>query len=223
MSIPNAEGCHICPFHRPTGAGRALLCQRATRRSLRARSIVYDTSTPATSAFIVRSGAVKLCTWDAAGREHLLDLALPGVVLGCEGVFGGPHGATAVALVSTTLCVLQAEDLVHALDDDPQLARKMAAHLHAALLRAREHVVLLGLTGAPARIARHLADRIEPHPEGATVRRVLTLAEVGARTAMSAETVCRVMAEFEATGILRADAKVIHILDEDRLLKLARK
>lgn len=188
-------------------------CQFAPTRFVQARSEVFSIAQTEPVAWFVHSGLVKLVVYDNSGREFLLDLLGPGDLLGAEVCFGEAYASTAIALVDTEVCGVRCDPKALT---PPQLAY-VAKNLQTQLARARRHQQSLGSFRARDKLVRHLIDHLEFDGTAPFYPQRLSLRDMANMVGISAETVCRVLADLERDGIVAADRGKIRILSIRKL------
>ena len=104
---------------------------RTSKRTLAAGEALFHMGDPASAAFVVVSGRLKILRIaDADGRELLLDIVGPGAVLGELAVFDdAPRSATIVALADSELVAIDRRDFMAVVRAHPDVAVKLLAAL----------------------------------------------------------------------------------------------
>jgi len=72
---------------------------------------LFRAGDPAGGCFVVRSGAFKTVAISAAGEEYVTGFYFPGELLGMAGQASGEHRESASALMTSTACRVQFEDI----------------------------------------------------------------------------------------------------------------
>jgi len=144
----------------------------------------------------------------SGSREVILDIAMPGDVLGDVAfVLGEPHLASVVALRRSRVVLLPARALREAFASNP---RALTSALFSLARRAQRLMRLVeGLSAGKvgrrlATVLVGLADRVGgPFPGGLLVPLRLRRADLGALAATSAESVSRHLVAWERRGLLQ--------------------
>lgn len=162
------------------------------------------------------------------GRVSVLDRGVASAVLGPGQIFGTSafFGGTAtdqrvVALEEVVICDAPAGQFLGAMAAHPRLAAKMMTllakqvfDLERTVERTATDPVSQRLADLLLRMAKRDADRTEV--------RALAEADLARMIGASRESVSRLVAAWERDGILRGGQRRIRILDEERLVALAR-
>jgi uncharacterized membrane protein len=116
---------------------RNVLAGAVTNQAVKAGETLFSAGEPGDSMFIVRAGAIELFVKDTAGQKILLHTARPGDFFGELSLFdGGPRTATAAAVESADLVVLDREDLLQLFQKRPDAALDMLATTGAMTRKA---------------------------------------------------------------------------------------
>lgn len=178
------------------------------------------------SLYVVRCGSLKCVRTLEDGYEQVTALALPGDVLGFEGLHCGRHAATDIALESSTVYVLPLtglralRDQFHAVDEAWQHA------LSRQLARAIATADMLAAVAADVRLARFvlwLSDRAAAL--GFSSRRLrlsMCRRDLASLLGVAHETVSRSFTMMAEAGLLKVDNREVEILDHGQLQARAR-
>jgi CRP-like cAMP-binding protein len=104
----------------------------------------------------------------------------------------------------------------------PRVASDLARYLHQQLSLARDQQVVASAPSAQAKLAGYLLQHLPESAEASCTRvaRDLTLRDLGGILGISAETVCRALADLRTRGIIETDASGIRVLDAEALREL---
>lgn len=190
----------------------------------KARQVVFTEGNPSTGLYLVCRGAVKLYHADRFGREHILEIAGPGAVLGEFALDGAePLSVSAETLTEAQLSYLPRERLEWFVRQYPATAVRMLDALGRELARARRKVRDLALKSAEARLAALLlqlaaspAKAAAPGPQLRYRRR-----ELAEMIGVSTETAIRLLTKLRARGVISVDRRDIAIRDPVRLRRIA--
>jgi CRP/FNR family transcriptional regulator len=210
-----AQGCRGCPARR-TGLCAPLtpdelesdLRFRRGETTLPPGAMLYRAGDRQDACHVVMDGWLALVSDAPDGRRQILDIAMPGALLGFhpEGEPIAAHGAE--ALTPTRLCVLDQARLRERLLARPQLALRVAHLTACSEQRAHEHLMNIGLRPARARVANLLLELVQRAREGRlpsaglTLRVPLRLTEIGQALSLSPEHVSRMLADLRRAGVL---------------------
>jgi CRP-like cAMP-binding protein len=177
--------------------------------------------------YIVRRGKIKLGRTSADGRENLLAVLGPGEMFGELSLFDpGARTATATAVTDSRLAGLGHADLKPWLTRRPEVAPPLLQALAQRLRRTNENLADLVFSDVPGRVAKALLDLARRFgvqgDDGVHVTHDLTQEELAQLVGASRETVNKALAEFQARGWIRHEARAVVLLDVDRLARRAR-
>ncbi|MGZ8606788.1 MAG: Crp/Fnr family transcriptional regulator [Actinomycetota bacterium] len=196
----------------PLGAWAA-----GTPRRLPHGDVVVRQGDPIECLFLVTSGAVRLASVTADGREVVVGLLGAGEVFGESALLDEPSPVDARAAGSADVVALPIAHLREVLRHSPatstELLRLVAARLHRTS-RALED----SLTGdVPTRLSRRLHDLAEAHgsrsSDGVRIRVPLTQDELARMIGASRETVNRALSGMSSRGLIRSRDRTIVIPD----------
>ena len=125
---------------------RSVLAQQMHEKLLNAGEVLFRLGEPGDSMFIVQSGAIELSVKDTAGQKIVLHTATSGDFFGELSLLDeGSRTATATAVESTNLFVLDRDDLLQLFRKRPDAALDMLAAMGRMTRKAnamlRERVV----------------------------------------------------------------------------------
>ena len=181
---------------------------------------------PATTFYLVASGALKIVQDTPEGQELIVRFVGPGDPFG--GVVVLDHALypiSALAVETTTLHAWTAAALRTVVDRFPRVTanimREMAAHMTDALTRVREVTtqrVGQRLAMTLVRLARQCGRKTD---DGILLTHVLTRQELADLTGTTLYTVSRTLSEWKTEGVLSSDARRLVIRSPRRLGALA--
>jgi CRP/FNR family transcriptional regulator, anaerobic regulatory protein len=158
------------------------------------------------------------------GRRQILDLVLPGGILGFNATEFAQYGVE--AKTDCKVAVFNRQSFNLTLLKDPALCLKCANLFAHAETRALERLSRVGRLSAVERVsglivelARRL-NAIDEQRHGA-LRLMLTQAEIADMLGLAKETVCRALMALRKSQVVRLDGGVLAILDFDGLLEAA--
>ncbi|MGH7742099.1 MAG: Crp/Fnr family transcriptional regulator [Candidatus Eiseniibacteriota bacterium] len=189
----------------------------------RPRQVVFSEGNPATGLHLVCHGSVKLYHSDRSGREHILEVAGPGAVLG-ELPLDANHtlSVSAESVTDSQLCFLSRERLTRFLQRYPDTGVRLIGALSNELAAARGKVRDLALKGAESRLASLLVELA-----GGTVATGQRLhlgyarRELADLIGVTTETAIRLLAKLKKKRIVRVERRDLLITDALRLAQLA--
>lgn len=189
------------------------------------RQVVFSEGTPSNGLYLVCHGAVKLYHSDRFGREHILEVAAPGAVLGELSLDEGPQlSVSAESITESQLCFLPRDRLVGFLEKHPSTGVRLLAALSNELAAARRKVRDLALKGAESRLAGllvQLARASGSVNSGHHIHLRYTRRELAEMIGVSTETAIRLLGKLKQRHAIAVERREITITDYDKLNKLA--
>jgi CRP/FNR family transcriptional regulator, cyclic AMP receptor protein len=120
-------------------------------------AIIFAQGDAATTIMFIQKGTVKLSVVSKAGKEAVVGLLEKGDFLG-EGCLAGQSRrmATATALMPTTVLVVDRQEMIARLHDNPRFSDRFLAHMLARNIRIEEDLVDQLFNSSEKRLARAL-------------------------------------------------------------------
>ncbi len=199
------------------------ICERMWLNRARRKQTLYSEGNGATHLYALRSGRVKLVRVDAFGRAHVAALLGSGDLFGIEAIFDDTYSTCAESLTDCELCLCSADQIRELMAQVPRMAGDLARYLHRQLALARDWQVVASAPSAQAKLASYLLHGLpeDADLEGARVACDLKLRDLGGILGVSAETVCRALADLRTRGIIESGTSGIRVLDAEALRRLA--
>jgi CRP/FNR family transcriptional regulator len=189
------------------------------------RQVLFTEGSPTAGLYLVCHGLVKLYHSDRFGRDHILEVAGPGAVLGELPLNGDQRlSVSAEAITESQLCFLQRDRLVAFLQKQPMTSVRLIAALSAELALARRKVRDLALKGAESRLAGllvQLARATGDLESGKRLQLRYTRRELAEMVGVSTETAIRLLAKLKKKHIIAIERRDIVIADADKLSRVA--
>lgn len=125
-------------------------------QELPAGQTLFQAGEPGESLFIIRSGQIELYIKDTTGQKIVLNVAHPGEMFGELSLLdSGPRSATAVALVDSSLLVLDRDDLLLLFQKKPDAALHMLAAMSGMTRKADQLL--------RTRVSRNVNEEVQIH------------------------------------------------------------
>jgi CRP-like cAMP-binding protein len=199
--------------------------KRGQRRTLDKGELLFNVSDESDALYVITKGRIRIWAVSAAGAEVTLNVQTPGAVFGEIGMLdGSTRTAGASAMMPTELIAISRKTFFDAMDRDPQLARNVIALLCQRLRWTSARMEDAALRQAPQRLARllgHLArDHSRKTPKGLEISIKLTQGELAQWTAMSRESLNKLLNRWIDDGIIAQDKGVLTVRKPDELEEL---
>ena len=192
-----------------------------SRGPIRSGEHLFREGDPFHAIYAVKSGALKTYTIDSHGREHVLGFHIAGELAGFDGIYPGRNRCNAVALQSTTVCVVPFARLEQLLREVPglqaQTLRLMSRELSANAQMATDHSAEERLAGFLLNLSRRY-ERRGCSPQHVSLP--MPRRDIASHLRLATETVSRLFARFQEEGIVAVRRRDVEILDMAALEKL---
>jgi CRP/FNR family transcriptional regulator len=193
------------------------------RKTLQRGDFIYREGDNFRGILAVKSGSAKLVANDAHGNEHILNILLPGELLGFDGLSNEKHGCAAIALETMTFCILPADNMDQLFQNMPSLTRELFRHSGEKMLEDKNQLVL-SKRPAEERLAYFLislSERLKRRGFSASDFKLsLTRQEIGNHLGLALETVSRLLKKFQDEELITVQNRFIHIQDLPALKRL---
>lgn len=194
------------------------------RRPLQKNDHLYREGDDAHAIYAVRSGSVKTIVESPNGDEQIVGFHLPGELLGLDGFMDDKHTCTAIALETTSVCVMPMPKLEGLCTQLPGLQHQMRRIMGKEVTEEHQMLLMLGKMNAEEKIATFLLSisrRMEERHWKAT-EFVLSMPrqDIANYLGLAVETVSRLFAQYQESEIIRVDRRRISILNLQRLKEI---
>lgn len=187
---------------------------------------VFNEGDACRGMFIVHSGAVKLLKTGPDGKEHVLHVVMQGDCFGEAAMFlGTGYPADAQAVKDSVLILVRKEQFLNLLSLEPALCFQLMGAMALWSRRLVAKVEILTLKDASARLAEYLLKLI---PANASDKNASTMVQLdvpknvlASQLGISNETLSRLLARFEAQGLIAPEGRRMKLLDMRELKELA--
>lgn len=196
------------------------LAEGAIWRRYEAGEILFLEGEPPRGLYYLQSGWLKITKTSPEGREQVLQFLEPGEAFHAIGVFANrPNPATAIALESAHVWILQREAVMALLTKHPELASHVIERMAARILELVDLVEDLSLRTVAGRLARLLIE----DADGDTLHRPrwYTQAEIAARLGTVPDVLQRALSSLVDDGLIDVERSAIRIRDRRALEAIA--
>ena len=197
------------------------LAQHALARTHSDGETLFHEGEAACHCLLVAQGAVEVLRYDATGEERMLHCFAPGQWVGEAAMFM-PHGLypmTARAQGATRVWRIPRQALRTACERHPLLALRLLESLSLRLYHCVNEVDWLTSSNAQQRLAAYLVARCSEG--GEPVELPTSLRHLAARLGIRAETLNRLLAQWQAKGWIRGGRRTWRLCDAHQLRQLA--
>lgn len=191
------------------------VAQSAISRHYGRGEVIFLEGDPCAGLCIIEEGRVKIYKLSQDGREQVVKLIGRGEFFNEVAVLdGGPNPASAMAVLESTLWIIDRGSMLGLLARYPSLAVGIIENLAARARHLLSLVEDLSLRTVSARVAKLLVTQAVGHDDSP---RRMTQQEMAAQLGTVREMVSRVLHSFEEEGLIRFDRHRIVILDQEGL------
>lgn len=170
---------------------------------------IYGQGEKATALYQVEFGAVRVYRLLSDGRRQISAFHVAGEVFGFEA--DGHHHFFAEAIGNAAI-------RIYRLPIGADLSREILPVALEALVRAQEHLLVIGRQNAAERVAAFLLDLMERRDGLPQVELAMSRTDIGDYLGLTIETVSRVFSKFKDKGYIRLQgARMVEILRPEAL------
>lgn len=175
---------------------------------------IYGQGEQARHLYRVEFGAVRVHRLLADGRRQISAFHLPGEVFGFEA--DGTHHFFAEAICATGVRTARTST-------ETAFSHQLLPLALGSLVRAQEHLLVLGRQNASERVAAFLLDMAERQGGLMQVELPMSRADIGDYLGLTIETISRALSKMKAKGIIRLpslrtveirNARALHALSD---------
>lgn len=200
-----------------TDEARRAVADRAVRRRVPAKSILFRGGDPCKGVYFVLGGRFEIYRSGPDGRRQVLHVVGPGDVLGDVPLLDdGPYPASARAAVDGEVLFLSCTDVQRLRRERPEVADAVARDLGRRLRELVGLVETISLRDVPERVATLIVARARDHGvlrEGGRLDMGRTQAEIAAELGTTREGVGRALARLGKRGAIRHEGSRVEIVD----------
>lgn len=164
----------------------------------------------------IKSGTAKLVSGDSQGNEHILNILLPGELIGFDGLNHDKHKCSVIALEVISYCELSAKKIDLLCQQVPAISRELFKHSSKSINESLNRIILSKLP-AEKKLASFLIDlsqRLENRGFSPLSFNIpLTRQEMGNYLDLTLETVSRMLQHLQNEGLITVQRKHIIIND----------
>lgn len=166
------------------------------------------------SLVAIKSGSAKLVSSDSEGNQHLINVLLPGELIGFDGLYQDIYSCSVIALETTNYCALPADKFTELYTKIPNAARELFKH-SSEIINEYQNRIVTNTYSAEAKIALfliNLSDRLKKRGLSPLEFDILlTRQEIGQHLGLTLETVSRMLKQFQDMELIIVQRKQIQI------------
>jgi CRP/FNR family transcriptional regulator, anaerobic regulatory protein len=203
----------------PSDVGELAL--NVNRNNIRQKGeAIYHAGSTFRGIIALRSGSVKLLTYDGNGNELIIDFILPGELLGFDGFAKQIHNCTAIALETVNFCHLPVYRLNMLIGNTPILSQLLLQR-SCDQFDLQVQKTLFNRRAAEVRVAYFivsLSDRLKLRGYSEMEFKFsMSREEIGNYLGITQETVSRIFHHFQSMNLIEIKAKRLKIINKKKL------
>ncbi|MGE0407650.1 MAG: helix-turn-helix domain-containing protein [Amphiplicatus sp.] len=188
-------------------------------RRLKAGETLFAEGDEASFCYQVASGFIKQYATLEDGRRQVSDFDSVGEFFGMSD--SDQHLQTAEAVTDSAIRCYPKDALYRMINSSIELSRFFHDALVARLQKAREGMMILGRLNAAERVA-HFLLRLSKDATSRDIHLPMSRQDIADYLGLTVETVCRVLAQLKAEGVIRLQsARQMTVCDRAKLASLA--
>ena len=188
---------------------------------------LFRESDNAEALYVVKSGSAKVYFTSEDGSEQVVAFYMPGDVLGLDALGVEQHSSSALALESTSVCVIPMAGLEKACEKISASGWHHCLYqlLSRELIRGHQTMELITKKDAETKMASFLLNLSGQFKErGYSASRFnlsMKRSEIGSHLGLAVETVSRILTRFQEDGLIHVERRQVQIFDHSALEALA--
>lgn len=194
------------------------------RKILQRGEYLYHANDRFDSLFALKSGAVKIVSYDEANNEHIQGLYLTGELIGFDALATDTHRCSVIALETCHVCEIPTSMLECVERSIPGLHRQLIRHIGRRINVDETHI-LINKASAEIRLVSFLINLSNRYGARGFSRfdfnLYLTRQEIGNYLNLTTETVSRLLRQLERNELIELQQKRIRILNLPALKTIA--
>ena len=167
--------------------------------------------------YIVRYGHFKLIGDDSLGERSVAGFPMAGDLLGLDAMATGHHQFRVVALEDSEVCEIPFCKLIAEMATEPGIQRLFLKKMSCALIEEYGRSALLSRTSLDERFAHFIVNqglRYRRMGYSATsFRLIMARSDIGSYLGTTVESVSRLIARFNARGVVSIKGRAVDVLD----------
>ncbi|MBN2701439.1 MAG: Crp/Fnr family transcriptional regulator [Methylohalobius sp. ZOD2] len=198
------------------------LVQFAKVKQFKSKQVIFYKGEEGQRLFAILDGRVQISTLSEEGKEMTLVILEPGDLFGeISALDGRERTATATALESTDLLIIERRDFIPFLERHPKIALKLLSAL-CSRIRATDELIEDALfLNLPSRLAKKLLALADTYgeniEEGTRINLKLSQTELGKLVSTSRESICKQIGVWQEAGLISFNRGYITIHQPEKL------
>lgn len=180
---------------------------------------------PADAVYGLRTGSMKTQIEDINGQVQITGFALPGEVLGLDGILNDKQVTHAIALEDSELCIIKLAEIDKLSEQMPKLPMQLQRLMSKEIGRSHKMLLTIGNLRSEQRLAAfllNLSNRLQAlgySPYEFILR--MSREEIGNFLGLTLETISRLFSRFSKEGLIKVKQREVHLIDLNGLQLLS--
>jgi len=202
----------------------ARLARHASLRAYERGALVFQRGERPGGLLLVAEGTLKLAVRGANGEQKVIALVEEGQICASALAFlDRPSALEACALSPVTIVSIPANAVFAAMQNDPELAKRVVEHLSHRVLSLVDEVEGITLRTGLQRLAGYVESLARERGNGShAIRLPATKTLIAAQLGIAKETLSRLLHELVEKGVISVARRELYILDHGGLAAVAR-
>ncbi|MBG9981226.1 Crp/Fnr family transcriptional regulator [Facklamia sp. DSM 111018] len=200
----------------------ALIREKVRHRQLDKGEYLYQAGEQTNNLFVLHSGMVRVFRLVESGKEQLVRILQAGDFMGEWSLFnaGHVHENYAQAMRSTSICMIQHEDMQEFLKEYPEISLKLLGEMSRRLDQSEKQATQLSTEQVGTRLAFFIADQVQgDQDQDIELELPISRKDIASYLGTTPETISRKFKDLEKQGLIQQiSSKKIKIPIVDDLL-----
>jgi CRP/FNR family transcriptional regulator, anaerobic regulatory protein len=225
-------GCHTCSLRElclPHGIDTAVINKINAlvdhSHVIHAGDLIFTSGDIFKGLYTLRAGSVKLVTYSNESKENIIGFYLAGNIIGIDGIECQKHKCSAIALETSSYCILPFPDIGKLCQKVPELNYQLLKIISREMTNDNSLILKLGKNNSEEKIAIFLITLSERYKRLGyspyEFKLPMTRHDISNYLNLTNETICRVLVKFQRYNLLKMNNRKIKILDQARLTDIA--
>jgi CRP/FNR family transcriptional regulator, cyclic AMP receptor protein len=192
-------------------------------KSVKRGANIFAKGEPGTSLFAIGAGTVKISVRSAKGKDAVFNVLGKGAIFGEIALLDGhPRTADATAITDCELCVVERQDFLPVVREEPEIALRLIEILCSRLRRTTEQAGEAMFLDLPSRLAKALMRLLEADTASMRDRKIsITQKNLSKIIGMSRESTNKQLRLWQHKKWVHLERNAVVILAIDSLARIA--
>lgn len=187
--------------------------------------VIYKEGSKPMGLLCLNAGKVKIVRTSGKGTEQIVGLKKPVDFIDIRSlVNNADYSDSAIALEDSSVCFIDKNDFMNAVNANPSLSLKIIKMFASELDDADKRFVHMTQKHLRARLAEiilYLLDFYGTFPDGKTINCLLKRSDLAGLSNMTTANVIRTISDFEKERVVISEGKRLKVIDAERLQQVS--